>query len=183
MKTIVIDKSMSIDIEFSINAIDQCDINSLKDLQLQPFDQVEILWNDKKIFMGFCIDARLTQSFGQQQYEYTINSPLWILSQQKTEAKTTYLQLFLKECADLCNLQLDYQIETNPLIYVEEGTYFDALKKCILFTKNYNTRFYVDYSDNKLVFTDKIAGLHNKIEKVIRYEFEWDTEIINVVYW
>lgn len=87
MKTIVIDKSMSVDIEYSINAIDQCNITSLKDLQIQPFDQCIILWNDKIIFRGYCIDARLSQSFGQQQYEYTINSPLWILSQQKLRQK------------------------------------------------------------------------------------------------
>lgn len=174
---------MSVDIEYSINAIDQCNITSLKDLQIQPFDQCIILWNDKIIFRGYCIDARLSQSFGQQQYEYTINSPLWILSQQKTTAKTTFLQIFLKECCNLCNLELDYQLDSNPLIYIEESSYFDALKKCILYTKNYNTRFYVDYEYNSLIFTDKISGQHPKEEKVVGYEFEWDTEIINQVRW
>jgi len=183
MKTIIVDKSMSVDIEYSINAIDQCNITSLKDLQIQPFDSVEVIWNDKTIFRGYCIDARLSQAFGQQQYEYTINSPLWILSQQKTDAKTTFLQLFLQECCDLCDLELDYQFSTNPLIYIEEGKYFDALKKCILYTKNYNTRFYVDYSTRSLVFTNKITGFHPKTEIVVSYEYEWDTNIVNQVRW
>lgn len=183
MTDIIIDTSMSIDADYSINAIDQCTVNSLKNLNLKPFDEVVVKWNDNVLFSGYVIDARLNTAFGQQQYEYTINNPLWILQQQQTTAKTTFLQLFLKECADLCNLQLDYQLTTNPLIYVEAGAYFNALKKSILYTKNYNTRFYVDYQNNTLVFTDKTNNLHPKIEKVIGYEFEYDTEIINQVQW
>lgn len=80
-------------------------------------------------------------------------------------------------------MELDYQLDSNPLIYIEESSYFDALKKCILYTKNYNTRFYVDYEYNSLIFTDKISGQHPKEEKVVGYEFEWDTEIINQVRW
>ena len=174
---------MSIDVQYSINSIDQCNINSLKNLNLQPFDEVEVLWNDNKIFCGYIIDARLDKSFGQQNYEYTINSPLWILGQQKTEAKTSFLQIFAKECADLCNLELDYKLNVNPLINIEEGTYFDELKKVLIYTKNYNVRFYVDYANNLLIFTDKTIGFHPKTEKTIGYEYEYDTEIINTVQW
>ena len=80
-------------------------------------------------------------------------------------------------------LELDYQFSTNPLIYIEEGKYFDALKKCILYTKNYNTRFYVDYERNKLVFTDKMSDFYEYIPKIVGYQFEYDTEIINQVKW
>ena len=172
---------MSIDVQYSINSIDQCTINSLKDLQLAPFDEVEVLWGDNKIFSGYIIDAVLNRSFGQQNYEYTVNSPLWILGQQQTEAKTTFLQVFVKECADLCNLQLDYQLNINPLINVNEGTYFNELKKVLVYTKNYNTRFYVDYSADSLIFTDKTIGFHPKIEKTIGYEYEYNTDIVNTV--
>jgi hypothetical protein len=96
MKTITIDKSMSIDISYSINTIDQCTINSLTDLYLRPFDEVKVLLNGNKIFNGYVIDSTLNSSFGQQNCEYTINSPLWILSQQQTESKTSFLQVFAK---------------------------------------------------------------------------------------
>ena len=183
MKTIIIDNSISINAQYSINAIDQCNINSLKNLNIQPFDEVEVIWEDKILFSGYVIDNRLDTSFGQQNYEYTINSPLWILGQKQTEAKTSFLQLYAKECADLCNLNLDYKLNVNPLINVNEGTYFDALKKVLIYTKNYNVRFYVDYSTNSLVFTDKTTGIYPKVLKPVNYEFEYDTEITNTVMW
>ena len=98
IKTLITyNKSMSMDISYSINSIDQCNTNSLKDLGLKPFDIVAVLWESNVLFLGYIIDNRLDTSFGNQNFEYTINSPLWILGQKQTEAKTSFLQLFAKE--------------------------------------------------------------------------------------
>ena len=182
---ITYDKSMSMDISYSINSIDQCNTNSLKDLGLKPFDIVAVLWESNVLFLGYIIDNRLDTSFGNQNYEYTINSPLWILGQKQTEAKTSFLQLYAKECADLCNLELDYRLNVNPLININEGTYFDALKKVLIYTKNYNVRFYVDYENAKLVFTDDTEFINTKGSEIkpINYSYEWDTDITNTVQW
>jgi hypothetical protein len=186
IKTLITyNKSMSMDISYSINSIDQCNTNSLKDLGLKPFDIVAVLWGNNIIFIGYIIDNRLDNSFGNQNYEYTINSPLWILGQKQTTAKTSFLQLYAKECADLCRLELDYRLNNNPLINVEEGTYFDALKKVLIYTKNYNVRFYVDYENAKLVFTDDTEFINTKGSEIkpINYSYEWDTDITNTVQW
>jgi hypothetical protein len=182
---ITYDKSMSMDISYSINSIDQCNTNSLKDLGLKPFDIVAVLWESNVLFLGYIIDNRLDTSFGNQNYEYTINSPLWILGQKQTEAKTSFLQLYAKECADLCNLELDYKLNVNPLINIGNGTYFNELKKVLVYTKNYNVRFYVDYENGKLVFTDDTEFINTKGSEIkpINYSYEWDTDITNTVQW
>ena len=184
MIEIIIDKYVSVNLDMSINAIDQATINSLKDLHIKPFDEVQIKWNDNILFTGICTDSSLDLSFGQKEYNYTINSPLFLLQKNNIEVPyTTFLQLFLKKCCDICNINLDYKLDKNPLIYVEEGNYFDMLRKSVIYTKNYNARFYMDYSNNKLIFTDKTEGTYPKIKNTIKYGFEYLTDIINQVKW
>jgi len=184
MQEIIIDDAISVDLDMSINAIDQATINSLKDLNIKPFDEVKLIWGDSTLFCGICVDAGLNMTFGQQNYTYTINSPLFLLQKTNIEVPyTTFLQLFLKKCCSICNIDLDYQLDKNPLIYVEEGNYFDALKKSIIYTKNYNARFYMDYLNNKLIFTDKTEGTYPKVKNTINYSFEYITDVINQIQW
>ncbi|AEH06311.1 hypothetical protein [Methanothermococcus okinawensis] len=166
MKDIIIDAKTSIDLDMNINAIDQANINSLIYLDIKPFDKVNIIYSNNKIFSGIVTDTELNIAFGQKNYSYTVNSPLFLLKKTKIEnSYTTFLQLFLKQCCDMCNLYLDYRLDKNPIMAVEKIDYFSMLKKSVIYTKNYNTRFYIDYENNKLVFTDKTDGFYNKIKK------------------
>jgi len=184
MIEIIIDESISLDLDMSINSIDQATVNSLKDLNIKPFDWVRIIWNGQTLFSGICVDANMNIAFGQLNYSYTINSPLFLLQKHNIERSyTTYLQLFLKKCCDICDLELDYRLNINPLIVTEKTDYFSMLKKSVIYTKNYNTRFFVDYENNKLVFTDTEDSAYPKNKKIINYSFEYDTDIINQVQW
>ena len=155
MTDIIIDEKTSIDLDMSINSIDQANINSLQDLNIKPFDKVRVLWNDNIIFSGICVDAAMNVSVGQLNYSYTINSPLFLLQKTNIEnSHTSNLQLFLKKCCDICEIGLDYRLSTNPVIAVEETDYFSMLRKSVIYTKNNNTRFYMDYENNKLILDE-----------------------------